>query len=267
MNIKEILKKSDTLFEKGDAKEASSYLENCLQAAGMDNDWQSQLTILNELMGYYRSISNFDKAWEYAQKAADITARYGLDETLGGVTTYLNIANIYRALGQVDEAMELYLGVEKTYKKENLKGDYRLAGLYNNMSVASLEKGSHSDAIRYGEAAIQVLEQVPQSADERATVYGNLAGVFLQSEAPDFERVGAYLDRAAELFENECPNSPHYCGVLAMKAYTAYLRNDMEGALELYGQAMNETKRHYGENMDYKRLVNNCDKIRRKIGR
>lgn len=265
MEIREILEKSDALFAKGEAKEACAYLENCLQGACAESDWQSQLTIENELMGYYRSISHLDRAWEYAHKAIEIVGQHNLDETLAGMTTYLNIANIYRASGQVDKAMELYLQVEKVYKRENLEVDYRLGGLYNNMSVASLEAGKLSDAVEYGEKAVKVLEQVPDSADERATVYGNLAGAFLHSKQPDFERVQSYLDRAAGIFEKECRNSPHYCGVLAMKAYTAYLSKDLEGSLALYEKAMEETKRHYGENADYKRLVENYNAIRRKM--
>ncbi|MBS6763634.1 MAG: tetratricopeptide repeat protein [Clostridium sp.] len=265
MEIKKILDKSDELFAKGKSKEGCEYLEDSLKTARSESDWASQLTILNELMGYYRSISHLDQAWEYAYEALEIVMQHKLDETLAGMTTYLNVANIYRASGQVDKAMELYLQVEKVYKRENLEVDYRLGGLYNNMSVASLEAGRLQDAVKYGEQAVKVLEQVPNSADERATVYGNLAGAFLRVEQPDFERVQSYLDQAVELFEKECDNSPHYCGVLAMKAYTAYLSKDLEGSLAMYEKAMKETKKHYGENSDYKRLVENYNAIRRKL--
>ena len=50
-----------------------------------------------------------------------------------------------------------------------------------------------------------------------------------------------------------------------MKAYTAYLSKDLEGSLAMYEKAMKETKKHYGENSDYKRLVENYNAIRRKL--
>lgn len=265
MDIQKVLEKSDDMFVKGQTKEAITYLENSLMQAKDERDWKSELTLLNEIMGYYRSISRLDTAWVHAKAAVKIIKIQGLDETLAGVTTYLNVANIYRVQGDVDQAMELYTRVEAIYKREGLTADYRLGGLYNNMSVASLEAGKKEDAVKYGEAAIRVLEQVPNSADERATVYGNLAGVLLQNQSPDFKKVDEYLDRAVNLFETECENSPHYCAALAMKAYVVYLRGDLKGSLGLYEKALKETKKHYGENADYQRLMVNYNKIKAEI--
>lgn len=267
MDVQKVLERSDDMFVKGQTEEAVTYLETSLKQAKAEGDWKSELTLLNEVMGYYRSISRLETAWEHAVAAVTIITEYGLDETLAGVTTFMNIANIYRAQGEPEQAMDIYVRVEEIYKREGLTADYRLGGLYNNMSVASLEAGKREDAVRYGEAAIEVLEQVPNSADERATVYGNLAGVLLQSQSPDFERVDKYLDGALKLFETECENSPHYCAALAMKAYVAYLRKDLEGSLGLYEKALEETKRHYGENADYKRLMDNYNKIRMQLGK
>lgn len=265
MDIRKVLEKSDDLFDHGQTAEAAAYLESSLKEARAEEDWQSELTILNELMGYYRSITKLEQAWEYAVAAVDIITKYGIDDTLAGVTTFLNVANIYRAQGDVEQAMDLYVRVEQIYKAEGLTADNRLGGLYNNMSVAALESGNKEDAVKYGEAAIEVLMKVPNSADERATVYGNLAGVVLQSEKPDFEQVEKYLNQALTLFETECENSPHYCGALAMKAYVAYLRKDLKGALEQYERAIKETKKHYGENADYKRLVGNYETIKKML--
>lgn len=266
MNIKEILQKSDELFDTGRAKEASQYLEQCLKEAEGEQDWFAGLPILNELMGYYRSISKFDQAWEYALKALEVVLELQLGDTLGGVTTYLNIANIYRATGESEQAIEIYLKVEDTYKKEGLQCDYRLASLYNNISVAFIESGNEEKAMEYGERAIAELKEIPESADAQATAYSNLAGALLKSQKPDYERVELYLERAVEIMERECDNSPHYCVILAMRAYVAYLKGDKTLALELYEKAMEETKKHYGENLDYERLVRNYNKIREELG-
>jgi tetratricopeptide (TPR) repeat protein len=266
MDIQKILEKSDDLFNKGQAAEAVSYLETVLGQAKSEGDWQCELTVSNELMGYYRSLSKFETAWEHAVTAVEIITKYALDETLAGVTTFLNIANIYRAQGDIEQAMDLYRRVEEIYKKEGLTSDYRLGGLYNNMSVASLEAGNREDALRYGEAAAEVLAEIPNTADERATVFSNMATVLLQSPKPDFERVEFYLDRSLRIFEKECPNSAHVCGALSTKAYVTYLKGDMEGALTEYEKAMAETKKYYGENVDYKRLVENYEKIRGQMG-
>jgi tetratricopeptide (TPR) repeat protein len=266
MDVQKILEKSDKLFNEGKAAEAVPYLESCLGQAKEEGDWQCELTISNELMGYYRSLSKFDIAWQHAVTAVELVTKYGLDETLAGVTCFLNIANIYRAQGDISEAMDLYQRVEQIYKREGLTSDYRLGGLYNNMSVASLEAGNREDAIKYGEAAAEVLAEIPNTADERATVFSNMATVLLQSPKPDYERVEFYLDRSLHLFETECPNSAHICGALSTKAYVTYLKGDLEGALGEYEKAMAETKKYYGENVDYKRLIENYNEIRRRLG-
>lgn len=265
MDVTNILKQADELFDAGKAKEASAYLEKCLETAGKEGDWYTRLTLLNELMGYYRSISNFDKAWEYVKEAIQIVITFQLEETLGGVTTYLNVANVYRAVGEPDKAIELYLKVEQTYLKEGLDADYRLGSLYNNISVAYIELGNLEEAFRYGEKALEMLKQIPGSADEQATAYSNLAGALMQSEEPDFEKVDQYLGLAVEIMENECQDSPHYCSILAMRAYVAYHRNDKKLALGLYEKAMKETERFYGKNIDYMRLERNYNTIKEEL--
>lgn len=265
MEIQKILGKSDEMFQQNQIKEAVEYLKSNLEQAQKEGDWKSRLTLLNELMGYYRSISDLEQAWEYAVTAVEIITEYGIDETIAGVTTFLNIANIYRAQGDVKEAMDLYLRVEQIYKAEGLKKDYRLGGLYNNMSVAALESGDRENAVKYGEAAIEVLAEVPGTSDERATVYGNLAGVLLKGSVPDFERIEMYLNRSLGIFERECQNSPHYCGVLAMKAYVLFLKKDLQESLNVYEKALEETKKHYGENADYQRLKGNYEEVKRRL--
>lgn len=265
MEATKILEKADELFDAGKAKEASEYLEKCLETAGKEGDWYTRLTLLNELMGYYRSVSNFTQAWDYVNEALQIVATFQVEETLGGVTTHLNVANVYRAVGEADKAIELYHKVEKIYLKEGLEADYRLGSLYNNISVAYIELGNLEEAFRYGEKAMELLKQIPGSADEQATAYSNFAGALMQSKEPDFEKVDQYLGQAEEIMENECQNSPHYCSILAMRAYVAYHRSDKNLALELYEKAMKETERFYGKNIDYMRLERNYNMIKEEL--
>lgn len=262
MGIREIFEVSDVLFAENRCEEAAIYLEKSLVQAKEAKEWQTELSILNELMGYYRSISKFDEAWKYAFRAMEITEEQKIGSTADGVTTYLNVANIYRATGKAEEAMEIYRRVEAVYKEQHVEKDFRLGGLYNNMSVASLELGRRDDAVEYGKAAIENLEAVPGTEDERATVYANLAGAMLNAKAPDLEKADEYMDGAMKLFA-ECENSAHYCAALAMKAYITYLKKDFEQALVLYKKAMEETKKHYGENQDYKRLAGNYEGIKK----
>lgn len=256
MGIKDILEKSDAMFAEGKQKEAVGFLEGKAALAKTQEDWKTELSIINELMGYYRSVSQFSKAWDYAFRAMQITEENVVGETAEGITTYLNVANIYRASGKAKEALSLYQQVEEIYCRQGVEKEYRGGALYNNMSVAYLELGKSEDAMKYCEKAIDVLKTIPEVWDECAASYSNLAGVLLRSATPDVAKADACMDEALKLFEGK-GDSVHYCGVLAMKAYIAFLKKDLQEALELYEKAMNETMKHYGRNADYERLEKN----------
>ena len=80
--------------------------------------------------------------------------------------------------------------------------------------------------------------------------------MLLRSEVPDVAKADACVDEALKLFEGK-GDSAHYCSVLAMKAYIAYLKKDLQESLDMYEKAMNETMKYYGKNADYERLERN----------
>ncbi|MCD8198962.1 MAG: tetratricopeptide repeat protein [Phascolarctobacterium sp.] len=262
MDINEILKKSDQLFISDRPQDGAAYLEKCLKdVSGEEEECTIKLPILNELMGYYRSITQLETAWEYALEAERIIDEYHLESNIASVTTDLNIANLYRAGGEVKKALDLYKKVEKIYQDEGLTDDRRVGGVYNNISVACMELRDMESAVKYGEKAIEAIKNLPGSADERITIYGNLAGALLQAKEPDFKKIEGYLDQAKELFENECPQSGHYGAVLGMMGYVCFRQRDLAGAIKKYEEAAEETKKHYGENADYKRVMATLDQL------
>ena len=163
MEIKIILEKSDKLFAEGRNEDAVSWLKENLVLAVQSSKWENELSVLNELMGYYRSISRLSDAWEYAGRAVKIVEEYRLHNTVDGMTTYLNVANVYRASGKLKEAMELYKQVECVYSEQGMEHDYRLGGLYNNMSVIFLDIGKREEAVQYGEEAAAILKEIPEN--------------------------------------------------------------------------------------------------------
>lgn len=263
METKEALAKWDNLFVNGRIAEALNFMEGEIAAANAVGAWEKELTLLNEVMGYNRSISNYSKAWECAERAAEIMTDKGLADKPEAVTTFLNIANIYRAQGAFAEAMEMYKYVECIYLENGLQNDYRMGGLYNNLAVISIELNALEDAIAYGERAVQVLAMVPGSEDEQATVYCNLAGAFLKREQQ--QKALELLERAEKMMLENCSESPHYCAILGMKAYVVYMSGDLPKALECYERAMAKTLEKYGANKDYERMQHNCEEIKRKL--
>lgn len=264
MDIRKVLEKADSLYAANEPAQACAYMEASLEEARREADWMSELTLLNELMGHYRRISQFDRAWQYAYPAIELAEKHRVGETTNGVTTYLNVANVYRGCKKYPEAMQLYMKVEAVYKRENLQGDYRLVGLYNNMCVASMESGNIANAMAYGEKAIEIARKIPGAEEECAIVYSNLAAMQMQKK--NAAQAEVYLNQSLELYENKCRQSAHYAGALAMKAYIRYLKNDPVQSVALYLEAMAETKKHYGENGDFQHLLKNCIAVCEKNG-
>ena len=76
-----------------------------------------------------------------------------------------------------------------------------------------------------------------------------------------------HASEAEELFENNCPDDPHYNSIKAMKAYVQELRGDYAGAAETYREAIRRTVESYGRNKDFDLLMKNCALIYDKMGK
>lgn len=255
MKAEEVLARADALFAAGRSGEAAAYMEQALSEAKAAGDWGLRLTLTNELMGYYRAASRFDRAWAYVDEARQLLEEHGVTRTLAGVTTLLNIATVCRASGDPAEALKLYRQVEQVYREQGLTADVRLGGLYNNMAVASLEQGERRQALDYASAAAAAVDEAADAAGERATVYTNLASVLLKADPPAFDEAESLLSRALSLFESEASFDPHYGSALAARAYLAFRQGREDQAIELYREAMEVTRRAFGENRDYRRLA------------
>ncbi|MDE7258098.1 MAG: tetratricopeptide repeat protein, partial [Lachnospiraceae bacterium] len=69
------------------------------------------------------------------------------------------------------------------------------------------------------------------------------------------------------LFEKSGENKDaHYSGALAGVAEAWYRMQDYEKALTYYEKALDEVKIHFGENMSYAVLCENCAAVCEKLG-
>lgn len=60
MQAAQILAQADALFAAGNREDAVALLENAYGQARREGDWQTRLTLVNELMGYWRATGRFD---------------------------------------------------------------------------------------------------------------------------------------------------------------------------------------------------------------
>ena len=100
---------------------------------------------------------------------------------------------------------------------------------------------------------------------ETATTLTNLALIHFKVSKP--EKAKELLERALSLFEKCGENTDaHYSGALAGIGEAYYHMQDYEKALEYYEKALTEVKKHFGENMSYAVLCENCAAVCERSG-
>lgn len=248
--ITEFMKKLDELYQKKQFSGIESYLSNGINDALGRHDEGTALILLNELMGYYRSVSRHADCAEAAEKALTLIRAMGLEGTVNHGTTLLNAATGLRAAGENDRAEEAYRKAQVILESQLPAEDYRLASLYNNMSLLYAVMGRLEQAAEYARKAMERIEQNPDAQAELAISLSNLGGMYTRLGKAD--RARQCLERAVSLFE-QLPggDDPHYPAALCALAELHFHQGEPEKSAELFRCALGLIERAYGRNDDW----------------
>lgn len=260
MDIGKVLEQVDSLFGENKGEEAEELMRRSVVQAVNEQDDESLLQLLNELLGFYRETSRKEEAVKMASQAVAQARRMGLEGTIPYATTLLNVANAYRAFGMLRESMDYYLQVQELYGKLLEPDSMFMAGLHNNMSLLCQEMGDYAGAREKQLAALAIAEG-KQAGYELGVTYANLAGSCMQlgeaGEAYD------YAMKSIETFRREQVEDSHYAAALATLGACFYHQADFGKALEYYIQAADIIERNLGRNDYYHRLQENITACRR----
>ena len=248
--ITEFMKKLDELYQKKQFSGIESYLNNGINDALGRHDEGTALILLNELMGYYRSVSRHADCAEAAEKALALICSMGLEGTVNHGTTLLNAATGLRAAGENDRAEEAYRKAQVILESQLPAEDYLLASLYNNMSLLYAAMGRLELAAEYARKALERIEQNPDAQAELAISLSNLGGMY--TRLGQSERAHRCLERAVSLFE-QLPggDDPHYPAALCALAELHFHQGEPEKSAELFRRALGLIERTYGRNDDW----------------
>ena len=265
MNIESFYETLDSYFEERQIDKVEPYLNSSLEQAKSEEDYGAYISICNEMIGFYRSISAFEKAYIAAEDVLLLMEELNMETTEHFATTLLNAATAYRAAGDYATALRYYKQALQIYDGILSPQDYRYAGLYNNMSILFEKMSENEEAIAYANKALSIIEMIPDSESEIATTMTNLALLYFKAEKP--EKAKELLEKALSLFEQSGENTDaHYSGALAGVAEAWYHMQDYDKALKYYDKALAEVKLHFGENMSYAILCDNCAAVCEKMG-
>lgn len=265
MNIDKFYEELDAYFAKQEIDKVDPFLTSSLAQAKEEEDYAAYISICNEMIGFYRSVSAFEKAYVAAEDVLLLMEELQLENTIHFATTLLNAATAYRAAGDFATALRYYRQALQIYYNTLPPEDYRYAGIYNNMSILLEKMEENEEAIAYAKKALEIIEKLEGGEMETATTLTNLALLHFKTGQPDQAR--ELLERALLLFESSGENTDaHYSGALAGVAEAWFRMQDYGKALTYYEKALEEVKVHFGENMSYAILCENCAAVCEKLG-
>ncbi|WP_454296844.1 DUF4037 domain-containing protein [Salana multivorans] len=219
------LRQLDAIFAAQEGPErAQQFLTESLTAAREAHDRGGELTVLNELMGFYRVTSQHGAAVDVVNEALTLTDELGATRSEAGVTTLINAATALRAAGELERAQGLYEHAIDDAERIFPPLDRRLAALHNNLALLRSDLGDHTRARAELTEALVILRggtADPTRDTEIASTLANLALARFASPLEGAERnteddiARAELAEALEIFERVGAADPHAASALA----------------------------------------------------
>ncbi|MDO6386402.1 DUF4037 domain-containing protein [Uliginosibacterium sp. 31-12] len=249
MDIQQVLQQLDSLFQRGAYDQVEAFMLDHIARAEAEGDKGAVLSLLNELMGYYRSTSRFKDSLAAASKALGLLEELGLKNSLHYATTLLNVATAWRADGQFQRAIELFEEVGRMFLALGVQDAFLVATLYNNLALAWQEAGDHARAIQFLEAALPISRSNPGAEHDVAVSLTNLA----QSRVRlgQLAEARAALEEADRLFAALPRPSGHHAAAIAALGEVCFKEGNASEAAALYERALREIEARFGKNQPY----------------
>lgn len=259
MTTNEFIQKLDGLFAAGEYDKVEPFMLSALEEAKEKEDYGLYLSVGNEMIGYYRSISHFQKAYQISEDMLLLMEELQMDQSVEFATVLLNTATAYSFDGQFETALQFYRRTEQIYQLLVAPDDYLYAGLYNNMSSLMEKMGKNEEALSFLMKALGILQNYPDRQMEAATNFTNLGLLYLK--LGDYESGKKCVLQAVSMFETLDTPASHYSAALSALGEICYREKDYEQAIEWYGKTLEEIQRHYGLNLAYAVVCENLAKV------
>lgn len=262
MDIQNILEHLDMLFSGQQIHEVEPYLTGQLEKAFETRDYNACITIMNELIGFFRDTSAYEKALHYSEQVLTLMQQLGYEGTLPYATTSLNVANALRAAGKHKESLAFYESVFPIYQ-ENLEPlDERFASLFNNLSLLYQEMGDFESAAACLRKALEIISQ-GDDIIKVAITHSNLGATLLQLGRID--DAVKNLAAALEIFNRSEEKDFHYNAAMAAMGQAHVAFGEYEEARVCYLEALYEQKKHCGKSEAFYRILDNLHVVEKAL--
>lgn len=264
MTTQEFITKLDELFRTQAYDRVEPFMLEALEEAKEREDYGLYLSVGNEMIGYYRSISQFEKAYRISEDMLLLMEELQMDQSAEFATVLLNTATAYSFDENFEQALVFYRRAEQIYHLLVPPEDYLFAGLYNNMSSLMEKMGRDDEAVELLMKALTILQNYPERQMEAATNFTNLGLLYLKKK--DFENGEKCTLQALSMFEALPEKASHYSAALSAMSEIYYHKKDYEKSLAYYDRTLAEIELHYGRSLSYAIVCENCAVVCREAG-
>ena len=259
------LRQLDAIFAAQEGPQrADRFLGESLAAARKAHDRGAELTVLNELIGFYRVTSRHDDAVDVVNDALALVDELGAAQSEAGITTLINAATALRAAGERERAQQLYERAMNDAERLFSPLDRRLAALHNNLALLRSDLGDHTRARAELTEALAILRGGTTDATRDTEIASTLANLALARFASPLEGAErdteddiarAELAEALEIFERVGAADPHAASALAaLGEAEARAGRDAEAA-SAYARALAIIEACFGPESDAYRVT------------
>jgi len=264
MDLNQVFQGLDALFEEHRLDEVEDYLAEQLNQAVSENDLGSMVSILNEMLGFARETSQYDKCEIYGSQALKLIENSPYKGTISHATTLLNVANAKRAGGKLEESLAVYERAEQIYKEQLPEKDYQFASLYNNKGLLYEEMQEFEKAAHAFGQAIDIVSAYEGNEYYQAVSYANMANAKVMLKS--FNEAREYAKNAITLFDSLGVRDSHKGAALAAFGEICQAEGNTEEAISYYEQAKECIFYHIGKNTSYYRVKERLEQLKKNGG-
>ena len=242
----------DKLLKENKINDARNLLEDSLEHAIKNNNTALIIQILNEAIGFYRDLSEFDTSVKYANALLNLIKKMKLDYK-DEATCLINIANAFRAGGLLEASAEIFKEAKSLFDL-NINDSNLLAALYNNWALLYEEKNEIKEAISLLKQALLLVNDEIKIA----STHVNLGMCYLKLN--ELALAECEIEISKTIFEKN-KNDFHYSGFLALKAKYYNLIKEDRKAINYYEEALANLLKTVGQNTYYYELKDELFKL------
>ena len=232
MDVKGILEELDYLSTLKQTDAIEPFLLGKAAEAMEEKDTAALLSILNELVTYYKNLGRYSDAIKISEKILKLAEDLELEGSIEYGSLLLNVAAVYQMAERLEDARNLYLQVFPCFEGKLEKSDSKWGCLYHSMSVLYRELKEWNQSIVCLKKALE-LATMKDCVSEVSVIHTKMADSYLQKK--ETETAIFHLKKALKLYHATEENQDGNYGVALFNMGEAYYQLGQLDSSKKYG--------------------------------